>query len=116
MGSPALLQAGCLQVNPSQTRRLTAQAIPSGDGGGVERGWGRKKGAKFLAWKFRESSSKRGLRDLYLKPTLQVKSVRKMQMFRERAPKGGRGGVGGCAAEGSHLWVELLHFSACQFT
>lgn len=85
-------------------------------GGGVERGWGRKKGAKFLAWKFRESSSKRGLRDLYLKPTLQVKSIRKMQMFRERAPKGGRGGVGGCAAEGSHLWVELLHFSACQFT
>ena len=52
----------------------------------------RKEGAKSLAWKVGEHSSKRGFGGLYLKPTLQVKSVCKLQVFRERALRGGRAG------------------------
>lgn len=73
----------------------------------------RKEGAKSLAWKVGEYSSKRGFGGLYFKPIRQVKAICKLQMFRERALRRGR--TGG-TAEASRLWVELLHFSACQFT
>lgn len=73
----------------------------------------KKEGAKSLAWKVGEYSSKRGYGGLYFKPILQVKAICKLQTFRERALRRGRTG---CPAEASRLRVELLLFSACQFT